>query len=218
MRILYSLLAVLLLLSSLSFLARGQKGTADPQSNLPQVSTEKSKREIVQEARLKTLLSKVAVEVDEGRAANNQQQPTYREVKIHWTASTNALSDKENRPSLIGVEQESTPKSLVLEDKKRQGSLAAQRSLELSPTQVLIVAVDEKNYLKWWSIIPDPRVVRAEVQAPAGDLQSKEYYLSDLTLVVAFPDDPKIVNLQFYHPFWTGTDFELKLLTVTSVQ
>ena len=61
--------------------------------------------------------------------------------------------------------------------------------------------------------MPDPRVVRSETQSPTGELRAEDYYVSNVTLVVAFPDDPDIANLRFYHPVWNGTDFDLKPLT-----
>jgi len=83
---------------------------------------------------------------------------------------------------------------------------------------MFVAAVDAANKLRWWSIMPDPRVVRAESQTATGELRSQDYYVSDVTLVVAFPDDPGISTLRFYHPVWNGADFDLKLLTVVSTR
>ena len=58
--------------------------------------------------------------------------------------------------------------------------------------------------------MPDPRLVRGETETPTGELRGETYYVSNITLVVAFPDDPEIANLRFYHPVWNGTDFDLK--------
>jgi hypothetical protein len=102
----------------------------------------------------------------------------------------------------------------IVEDKKRSGTLPRHRSLELSPAHILIAAVDATNKLRWWSIMPDPRLVRSETQTPTGELRGENYYASNVTLVVAFPDDPEIANLRFYHPDWNGTDFDLKSLAV----
>lgn len=210
-------LAVLLLLCSFS-LAQGQKETTGPQAIATPISTEKSKREILQEAKLKTLLSKAGVSVLESSVTNNQSQ-TYREVKIRWVSLKSLSSEiTELQTSVRTIEQGPALSSSVVEAKKRLGRLPRHRSLELSPTHILIAAVDEKNQLRWWSIVPDPRVVRAEFQTSTGELRSENYYLSNLTLDVAFPDDPKIVNLRFYHPLWTGADFDLELLTIAPVQ
>jgi len=177
-----------------------------------------SKKETLQKAQLKNLLSKVGVSVVESSSATNNQLQTYREAKIRWTNTTNVLSDSETKSSIGGEKQELVPRISVVEYKKRLGTLPRHRSLELSPTHILIAAVDENTQLRWWSIVPDPRIVRAEFQTSTGDLRSENYYLSNITLGVMFPDDPKIVNLRFYHPLWTGTEFDLKLLAIAPIQ
>lgn len=190
----------LLLLCAFTFV-QGQSSTA----------VQKNSREMLQE-QLKKLMNKVGVDVVEPGAKSNQPQ-AYREVKIRWTDST---SKTDGKPSISAVEQK--PSISLVEDKKRSGTLPRQRSLELSPDHVFIAAVNEANQLRWWSIISDPRIVRAEFQASTGDLRSENYYQSNFTLSVAFPDDPRITNLRFYKPIWTGSDFDLKPLAVVSIR
>ncbi len=156
-------------------------------------------------------MSRVDVDVPETDARTNQLQ-TYRELMIRWadpTKSTMALSSEA---------QTQIPKVSIVEDKKRSGTLPRQRSLELAPTLMFVAAVDATNKLRWWSIMSDPRVVRSETQTATGELRSQDYYLSNVTVIVAFPDDPEISTLRFYHPVWNGTDFDLKPLTVVSTR
>jgi hypothetical protein len=160
------------------------------------------------EERLKKLMTKVGVNVAELNAKSNQPQ-AYREVKIRW-----ASFDGGTKSPISAAEQKQTPVVSLVEDKKRSGTLPRHRSLELSPNQVFIAAVGDANQLRWWSVISDPRIVRAEFQAPTGELHSQDYFQSNFTLTVAFPDDPKITNLRLYKPIWTGSDFDLKLLAV----
>jgi len=180
-------------------------------------SVQTNGREIVQRGQLKKLMAKVGVEVPEAdvrgdqRVTGRDQSQTYRELKIRWTDSTK--SNNELKPALNTQEQMQTPSASIVEDKRHSGALPRSRSLELSPTQIFIAAVDATNKLRWWSIVPDPRVVRSETQSPTGELRGEEYYAANVTLVVAFPDDPEIANLRFYHPVWNGTDFDLKPLT-----
>jgi len=155
-------------------------------------------------------MSKVGVDVPEINVRTDQTQ-TYRELKIRWADS--AKSTTELRSANNSEEQTPTPSVSIIDDKKRSGTLPRQRSLELSSTQIFIAAVDATNKLRWWSIILDPRVVRAETQTPTGELRGENYYVSNVNFVVAFPDDPEIAQLRFYHPVWNGTDFDLKLLT-----
>jgi outer membrane protein assembly factor BamB len=197
--------------------AQAQGGSTGHQTTVMQTPGVKSKREIVQEEKLSKLLSRVGVSMDAGRAASDQPQ-AYREMKIRWTGQTGAQTDASTTSTIGDGKPGLTLNTLVLDEKTRPGTLPRQRSLELSPTQILIAAVDENNQLRWWSIQPDPRIVRAETQSPDGELRSQDFYLADLTLVVAFPEDPAIVNLRFYHPAWNGTAFDLQLLAVTPVR
>jgi len=169
---------------------------------------ERNRRETLQQEQLKKLMAKVGVEVSDTEARAAQPQ-TYRELKIRWVDSTKSNSGL--RPA--AQEQTQTPSVSVIEDKKRPGTLPRQRSLELSPTQIFVAAVDAANKLRWWSIMPDPRLVRSETRTASGELRGEDYYVSNVTLVVAFPDDPAIARLRFYHPVWNGTQFDLKPLT-----
>ena len=164
---------------------------------------------------LQKLMSKVGVEVLEISGRTEQPQ-TYRELKIRWSDS--AKSTTELRTSNNAEEQTQAPNVSIIEDKKLSGTLPRHRSLELSSQHIFIAAVDATNKLRWWSIILDPRVVRAETQTPAGELRGENYYVSNINFAVAFPDDPEIAQLRFYHPIWNGTDFDLKLLTVVTTR
>jgi hypothetical protein len=174
---------------------------------------EKNRRETVQQEQLKKLMSKVGVDVAE-IAARTDQPATYRELKINWSDSTKSTTELRS-----ASDQQTPPQRVsVVEDKKRSGTLPRHRSLELSPTHIFIAAVDATDKLRWWSIMPDPRLVRGETQTPSGELRGEAYYVANVTLVVAFPDDPEIANLRFYHPVWNGTDFDLKPLAVVSTR
>ena len=176
---------------------------------------EKNRRETVQQEQLRKLMSKVGVEVVE-IAARTDQPATYRELKINWADS--AKSTTELRSASSSEQQAPPQKVSIVEDKKRSGTLPRHRSLELSPTHIFIAAVDATDKLRWWSIMPDPRLVRGETQTPTGELRGENYYVSNVTLIVAFPDDPEIANLRFYHPVWNGTDYDLKPLAVVSTR
>ena len=165
------------------------------------------RRQIAQREQLRKLMSRVDVDVPETDARANQPQ-TYRELKIRWADPTKSTTELKTEA------QTQIPRAAIVEDKKRSGALPRQRSLELAPTLMFVAAVDASNKLRWWTIMPDPRVVRSETQTATGELRSQDYYLTNVTVVVAFPDDPEIATLRFYHPVWNGTDFDLKLLTV----
>lgn len=161
----------------------------------------------MQREQLRTLMSSVGVEVP-AIDAWAIQFPIYRQLKLDWADSAKAATE------LSSEAQTQAPKVSIVDDRKRSGTLPRQRSLELAPTLMFVAAIDASNKLRWWSIMPDPRVVRSETQTATGELHSEDYYRSNVTVVVAFPDDPEIATLRFYHPVWNGTDFDLKLLTV----
>jgi hypothetical protein len=169
------------------------------------------RRQNVQREQLRKLMSKVSVDVPETDTRGNQPQ-TYRELKLNWAEGTKPTIE------LRSEGQTQVPRVAIVEDKKRSGTLPRQRSLELAPTLMFVAAVDATNKLRWWSIMPDPRVVRSETQTATGELSRQDYYVSNVTLVVAFPDDPEITTLRFYHPVWNGTDFDLKPLIVVSTR
>jgi hypothetical protein len=169
------------------------------------------KRQIVQREQLRKLMSRVDVDVPETDARASQPQ-MYRELKLNWTDSAKSTNE------LRTEAQTQVPRVSIVEDKKRSGTLPRPRSLELAPTLMFVAAVDGTNKLRWWSIMPDPRVIRSETQTATGELRRQDYYVSNVTLVVAFPDDPGISTLRFYHPVWNGTDFDLKPLTIVSTR
>lgn len=169
------------------------------------------RRQVMQREQLRTLLSSVGVEVP-AIDAWAIQAPIYRQLKLDWADSAKSATE------LRSEAQTQAPKVSIVDDRKRSGTLPRQRSLELAPTLMFVAAVDATNKLRWWSIMPDPRVVRSETQTATGELRSQDYYLTNVTVVVAFPDDPEIATLRFYHPVWNGTDFDLKLLTAVSTR
>ena len=176
----------------------------------PFMMAQNQKRETVQREQLKRLMAKVAVDVDE-TGARVDQRSTYRELKIRWSDSTK--SSTELRPANLGA-QTPAPSVAIVEDNKRSGTLPRQRSLELSQSHLLVAAVDATNKLRWWSLMPDPRLVRYETPTASGELRRQDYYVSNVTLVVAFPDDPEIATLRIYHPIWNGTEFDLQPLSI----
>ena len=164
------------------------------------------RRQTVQQQQLRRMMSAVDVDVPEAGAQTNQPK-TYRELKIRWADPTKSEAD------LRAEAATQIPKVSILEDKKQSGTLPRSRSLELAPTLMFVAGIDASNKLRWWSIMQDPRVVRVETRIGNGELARQDFYAANVTLIVAFPDDPEIATLRFYHPVWNGTDFDLKLLT-----
>ncbi|MGA9773284.1 MAG: hypothetical protein WBV94_29915 [Blastocatellia bacterium] len=155
--------------------------------------------------RLSTLLSAVGVSVEDSVLPAEVQ--SFQEMRIRWDVADAISQD------MVLSEQEPVNRVLTaIERKKRAQVLSRQRSLELSTNQLLVVAVNEKLQLRWWSLIPDPRIMRAETPDAGGTLSGQVLYRSKADFVIAFPDDETITELRIFHPHWTGSEFILEPL------
>src|SRR5437868_1802517 len=79
-----------------------------------------------------------------------------QDLRILWdTTASPPAAQAGNQPRLIG--------SFRVLDRKRSRPLGKRpRSIELSPDQLLVVAVNSAgDKLISWSLIPDPRIIRA---------------------------------------------------------
>jgi hypothetical protein len=133
---------------------------------------------------------------------------TFQEIRVHWEASPGAPPETLLEPQHYHPAAAFT----VVERRHRSGSLPRQRAPELSPDQLLIVAVDSQGREKERVLVPDPRVLRAELPGPTGELHGEVLHRATAEFLVPLPDDPTIVELRVYHPRWTGSTFDLDLL------
>ena len=79
--------------------------------------------------------------------------------------------------------------------------------MELASDHLLVLTVSDGPRLRWWSLIPEPRILRSESPGPNGQLTGEVIYQSSVDFTVNIPDDAEAVELRFYHPRWTGEDF-----------
>ena len=100
----------------------------------------------------------------------------------------------------------------AVKSKTDDSPLRRQRSFELSPTQIVVFAVDEQKQIKWWNVQPDPRVFRAETADNRGVLSGETRFRSEAEMLVSIPAAKEIAELYFYHPDWNGQSYELKLI------
>ncbi len=127
-----------------------------------------------------------------------------QEVRVEWDAYRGATAPQV-KP---GTEQ---PSNLftVLERRRAVGPLPRQRNPELSSDQIVVVAVGSQGQTIDAQTIPDPRILRAEAPGPTGELSGEVLHHAKTELLIAIPDDPRIVELRLYQPRWTGTVFVL---------
>jgi len=91
--------------------------------------------------------------------------------------------------------------------------VARQRNLELSTTQILIVALDENQQVLWWTLENDPRILRLETANDEGRLFNTDLvYLKEADMIFSLPADDKIVEARFYHPSWDGKEYTLETI------
>ncbi len=105
----------------------------------------------------------------------------------------------------------------VIEQRKIQGRPQQQRSPSLSEDQLVVVGLDASEHEIARTIIPDPRLVRAEGIGPKGQMTGQKLYLEVVDFPLVLPDDPRIVAIQVFQPRWTGTDFVLELVGSTQI-
>jgi hypothetical protein len=92
------------------------------------------------------------------------------------------------------------------------GNLPKQRSFDISPGQLLVIGLDEREQLRSWTLIPDHRILRAEAPGPTGELRGQIIYRSSAEFLVLLPDDPSINVLRIYLPRRTNDGLNLVLL------
>lgn len=175
--------------------------TAQP---IPAVNNLNRNREQMNTGKLESLLENEAVEVSEANLlASPSEKSKILRVRLTTTdfSSENDLSDQSASRAIS-----------LLSLKSNGGAASRMRTLELSPTQILIVSLDEQNRLVWWTTQPDPRLFRAETADDNGQLSGEEKYLETAEMLFSLPDDEKISKIRFYHPQWNGARFNLKLV------
>ena len=191
-------------LALVNLMAQAQDAmTPAPKPKSSAVPVERDK-DVAMRSKLAGLLSHVDLSV--GPELPTLDDSTYKEVRIHWAAKT--ASAELLKPELASGGAITRVSSL-----SKNGTLPRQRSMELSPHHLLVVALDENETVRWWKLMIDPRLVRAEVGEQAA-MHSENYYLPKVGFVVECPDDPLLREVRFYLPVWNGEEFRLELLGI----
>jgi hypothetical protein len=197
-----SSLIVVLLVAFTSFLAHTPPQEGLSSNKAGPVFSEKEKQEGIRN-KLAGLLSKFGLTVGSPLATSDVK--TYRELRIHWESL-----DKADSAGLIKAERLAPVGALTrISSVIKEGAIPRERSLELSPDRMLVVALDENDAVRWWRLLIDPRLLRAEV-GQRTEMQSEEYFLAKVDFVIECPDDRLLKQLRFYHPVWNGEAFQLE--------
>lgn len=153
---------------------------------------------------LTLLLSSDGISVDKATLL----PPRVNQSRTIWARLKSADSSSLKKPFTTEMAQENSLSLLKM--KTSQGKLTRQRSLELSPNQVLVVMVNHNNQVLWWDLIPDPRLLRAETADTEGFISGRTLYNPNAEILVTFPLDKAITELRFYHPDWDGQSYNLQ--------
>jgi len=130
---------------------------------------------------------------------------TIQEVRVQWSTSLplspGASADRLGPPG--------SQLFSILSRQTMSGRLPRQREPELNSDQIVIIARDANEKIVDWQVVPDPRLVRSEGLGPAGELSGKVFYRQRADFLFTLPDEPGIARIDFYHPRWSGTNFDL---------
>lgn len=166
-------------------------------------STGSSRREAVQKKKLESLLAPFDIKVGSMTAAAQSRTTatTYREVRVRWDDRTIASTDAQATTAQAATTTGASPVEMAVVGKRvHDGRLRLQRSTEMTPEQVLVVAVDAASELRWWTLIIDPRILRSETLLDDNQLRGHVTYRPSVEFFVEIPDDPEITELRFYKP------------------
>jgi len=155
--------------------------------------------------RVRTLLAESGVEVGAADTTQAASARTHRELRVSWEADKAALPG----PAAAQYTNARGRVALARAAVRREGALPKRRSAELSPTQVVVVALDAEGRMRWCGVVADPRLLRAEVSDPGGELTGQVIYRESAEFVVHYPDDDSITEIRLYHPDWDGQKFSL---------
>ncbi len=164
--------------------------------------------------RLRRLMSAAGVSVDE--AALAEPNNYVRELRISLQTPGRKGSAAELRADELSLPVAAT----VVSERYKDAILNRPRSLELSPEHVFVATVNAKSQLLWWSLVPDPRVVRAE--GPKGvddnELTGVRLFQPRAEFFIHIPGDEEATEVRFYHPLAEGVEFRLQLLGAVSLR
>lgn len=203
----YALLFLVITLPATLSTSHAQEKGANASRDAAAVEALAAKRrgEAAARQRLERLLSPVGVRVEE--RFTPAQTLAHRELRI-------LLTGPEEASAATGEESPSPAvEATVLGSRRRDGSLPRLRSLELSSDHLLVLTVSEDTRLRWWTLIPDPRLLRAEAPGADNQLTGRVIRLRSAEFALDLPDDEEAVELRLYQPRFVGGEYVLALVS-----
>jgi hypothetical protein len=90
-----------------------------------------------------------------------------------------------------------------------EGTAVRERNPELSADRLVIVLTDAQGAVRYWSSIPDPRIVRAEQPGPDGVLTGVTLHRRQADFLLALPNISAAAQVRIYEPHWDGNEWTL---------
>lgn len=115
---------------------------------------------------------------------------------------------------------EDAPATASVQLVEQQVSASAVRRLrhyQYSEDQIVVVSIDQSGNELYRDIHTDPRLVRAEVQNAAGNLEYKEFYLPSASMAFSIPNDSSAQAVRLLKPKWNGTSFSFDAVGVLAL-
>ena len=143
-------------------------------------------------------------------------QPTAenaQEIRVSWqidTAPAPGAPDRMGRAARVD-------RLVVVERWRNVVYAPRQRRPEIAEGQIVVTVVDAAGNEKGRTIVPDPRILRAEFPDETGQLQGNHRVRPNAEFLVTLPDDPSIRELRIHEPRWNGSEFELDLLVAVEL-
>jgi hypothetical protein len=142
----------------------------------------------------------ISEDTPQAAAINNR----VRELRIRWTAAP--------APASTGEQTAAVSSLVVISEQSIAGSIRRQRQPQLSADDLVIVQRRADGRAVDWTMIPNPRLVRAEVPGADGRLTGRTVLRDDVELMVMVTPATAAVTVSVYQPRWTGTEHLLDLI------
>lgn len=120
--------------------------------------------------------------------------------------------------SFIAPKPPRTQRVVFIRERVIEGRPQRQRNPQVTPEHLLVIALDDSESELVREIIPDPRMVRAEFVDSRGRFRSNRWYNSSVEFSVLLPNNSAIVELELYHPEWTGETYDMQLVGRTQLR
>ena len=167
---------------------------------------------------LRRLLTPLGVQVEAAPLA--ERASLSQELRLRWTQTeVNAASEKEENLTSDLQAMDARPLTLVeRRTLEQETKLPRLRAVELSTNQVFVAAIDNRGLLRWWTLMADPRIVRAERPDANGLLSGEVLFDPQAEIVLTLPADAEIAEVRLYKPLWDGARFALQSVGVVAVE